>query len=592
MKKRKNEKTYQKYYNIKISVKIAIIFLFLICIFFGILFWKFYYNRYEETLEYTHTISTQTLNTVKKNIVTLVENIAYDSRLILSSGDITEALQECDVAKQKESLYQFISLIDFDTYINGIYIADMDQNVCSIDRNYIRTFRTEDLEEIGWYDEVINLQGFYCLKTNADRVLTKSNAQQAVSLIRAVIDPDCFEPIGIMMLNIDASAFEDCYSNIQEEDVPVLYILDETGKIVASRSTIKMPRVQEILSRATEDGVIAEENGERILFEKIEIEHNGWKILTGVNVRNKFSFMETIDSFWFFTFELLVVFGVISYLVMHYFVTVPLRRVIDFMNCMNGRQFRKIDSIRKGEQTYYELEVLKNTYNHMVDEIDLLVERVYEEERIKRKTELNILQEQMKPHFLYNTIDAMSYLALTAQNDKLYDALEAFGGYYRTLLSKGKELIQIEKEMEMVKDYLELQKLRYGEMLEYELILDEKLHGAYVLKMILQPFVENSVNHGIREKEDGGKVWVKGSLRNDYMQFMIIDDGVGIADEIIKNLHNEKIDRNQKSFGMRGTIERMKIFYNDDIEYAIESEIGKGTQVTIKVPVLKQDGER
>ena len=146
--------------------------------------------------------------------------------------------------------------------------------------------------------------------------------------------------------------------------------------------------------------------------------------------------------------------------------------------------------------------------------------------------------------------------------------------------------------MEMVKDYLELQKLRYGKMLEYSLEMDKRLRGKQVLKMILQPFVENSVNHGIRAKGTGGTVRVIGQLDEAYMKFLIEDDGVGIPDEIISRLQSENLDRNEKSFGMRGTIERMKIFYDTDIRYEIRSKVGSGTVIEIMVPVteMKEEG--
>lgn len=540
-------------------------------------------------MEYAQTISTQTRNTIKRNVSTLVDNVAYDSRMILSSSDMIDALESGDLKYQKKSLYQFISLIDFETNINGIYIADRNSNVCSMDRSSVRTFRMDNLNEIVWYEEVMKQQGSYCLKVNADRVLTQSKTTPMVSLIRAVISPDDFSPIGFLMINIDSGAFEDCYSSIAGVDVPVIYILDDTGKIVASRSEIKLPEVQEILESAENGSTISSNNEQRILYEETTVEGSGWKILTGVRVGSAFSVSGATGQFLLLGIGVLTVFGITSYCVVHQLITVPLTNAVGFMNQMRGKKFRKMELAGADVYSYYELEILKETYNHMVDQIDLLLERVHEEERIKRRAELNILQEQMKPHFLYNTIDAMSYLALVEHNDRLYDALEAFGGYYRTLLSKGKELITVEAEMEMVKDYLELQKLRYGSMLDYSLEQDEQLKGKYVLKMILQPFVENSVNHGIRVRENGGSVRVTAALNGAYIHFLVTDDGVGIPEEIIDKLKSENLSKNDKSFGMRSTLERMKIFYDTDVRYEIKSELGKGTSIEIVVPAFHAD---
>lgn len=572
----------------RISVKIAFIFVILTCIFWGILLIQFYHVSYRESMDYAETLSNQTLNTISGNITTLVDNAAYDSRLILSSSDITNSLKSGDMERQKESLYQFISLIDFETHINGIYIMDMNDHVCSIDRSSIRSFRTERLSDISWYDEVIGLEGSFCLKVNADRVLTQSTMEPMVSLIRAVINPADFQPVGILMINIDLSAFEDCYSGIDEENVRTIYILDDTGKIVTSRSEMKLPEVQKMLEGAENGKAEGSFQDQKLLFESTRIEKTGWQILIAVKSGSVFSASRTASGILFSGFEVLTVFCVISYLVMDRFVTVPLEQVVGFMNRMRGKKFEKMDMSGTYRNSYLELEVLKETYNQMVDEIDLLVDRVYEEERIKRKAELNVLQEQMKPHFLYNTIDAMSYLALSGRNEELYDALEAFGGYYRTLLSKGKELISVKEEIEMVRDYLELQKLRYGNGLNYVLDVETEMQKKYVLKMILQPFVENSVNHGIRSKGTSGSVWIKGKEKDHYFYFQVIDDGAGIREEIMEKLKSEVLDKNEKSFGVRGTIERMKIFYDSDIRYEIKSRIGKGTVIELRIPVIEE----
>jgi two-component system sensor histidine kinase YesM len=129
-------------------------------------------------------------------------------------------------------------------------------------------------------------------------------------------------------------------------------------------------------------------------------------------------------------------------------------------------------------------------------------------------------------------------------------------------------------------------------MLDYSLDLDDRLKGKFILKMILQPFVENSVNHGIREKENGGTVRVSGELSGDYIRFVVQDDGVGISEEILEKLRQENLGRNEKSFGIRGTIERIRIFYNADIKYEIMSNVGAGTVIEIRVPVNYMEESR
>lgn len=572
--------------NMKISLKIAIIFVILTCIFESVLLVQFYHANYKESHEYAEALSIQTQNIISRNITTLVDNITYYSRLILSSSDMIEALENEDTERMEESLHQFLSLIDFETYINGIYITDMNSHVCSIDRNSVRTFRVENLDEISWFDEVIKLDGTYSLKVNADRVLTQSTIEPMVSLIRAVINPVDFEPVGVLMINIDLDAFAECCEGIASENISTIYVLDDTGKIIVSRSDMKLPEVQEKLKDSNEVNGIRRLSDVDTLFESKNIKGINWKILTGVKIGTVFTGSDEGSKILIVGIEILTLFCFICYFVMDWCVAIPLENVVGFMNRMKKSKFERMEVETVAKNSYLELEVLKETYNQMVDEINLLVERVYEEERFKRKAELNALQEQMKPHFLYNTIDAMSYLALSGKNEELYDALEAFGSYYRILLSKGKEVISVKEEIEMVKDYLELQKLRYGDSLNYVLEVDSQLQKYSVLKMILQPFVENSVNHGIRSKLASGNVWVRGREKNGYLCFEIEDNGIGIERDALKELCSEMLEKNEKSFGVRGTIKRMQIFYEYDIKYEIESEKGKGTTIRLEIPII------
>ena len=569
-------------HKMRISVKLAIVYAIFLFISSIAIFLLFAGIRRRESMDYAKALSAQTLNTIGRNVTTLIDNAAYYSRIILSSSEVTEALAAGNGERQRESLYQFISLVDSETHINGIYMWDMNEHACSIDRNHVRSLRTEKVSETNWYDEVMELGGSYCLKLNADRVLTQSSAETSVSLIRVINNPVDYQPVGILMINIDLDAFKGCYESVEEKSVPSLYILDRTGKIVASRSHITLPEFR--LALASEKESVTYED-KRIFPDSLTVDGIDWQILVGTVIENSLE-ESTVGGFLaVLAMTFLAAFCFADYLFIKRYVASPLEDMADSMNRMEGKRFEKIYTDSRGAEFFAEMEILKDTYNEMVDEIDDLIEQVYEEEKIKRKTELNALQEQMKPHFLYNTIDAMGYLALSGKSQEVYDALEAFGSYYRILLSKGKELITVREEIEMVRDYLELLKIRYGDELHYVLDVDENICDNYMLKMILQPLVENAVNHGIRPKTTRGMVCVEGKEENGYLCFSVEDDGVGMSAGKMEELQRENLDSNEKSFGLRGTIERIKIFYGQDIDYDIQSTEGKGTVITLRIPV-------
>ena len=220
----------------------------------------------------------------------------------------------------------------------------------------------------------------------------------------------------------------------------------------------------------------------------------------------------------------------------------------------------------------------------MVSEIQNLLHQTVEEQKIKRKAELNVLQAQIKPHFLYNTIDALGYLALAGRNEELYEALEALGSYYRTSLSKGKDIISIKKEVDIVKSYLTLQKLRYGDVFDVIYDVDEAAYEFETLKLILQPLVENAIYHGIKPKGEKGIIRISIKLEDTNIIMSVEDDGVGMSEEELLNVTRDKIDSNSTSFGLKGTIMRLQFFYGINDLYMIESKKRYGTRVTITIP--------
>ena len=194
---------------------------------------------------------------------------------------------------------------------------------------------------------------------------------------------------------------------------------------------------------------------------------------------------------------------------------------------------------------------------------------------------MDILQEQIKPHFLYNTIDMIANLALEAGAEPVFEALETLGDFYRRFLSKGSKEVTILEEIDIVRDYLRLQKLRYGDIFDDVYEIDKTLVGVTVPKLILQPLVENSLYHGIRMKGEKGLIRISVEKADGMVCISVYDDGVGMRPETIKDILDS---REFRSFGVKGTIERINYYYRQNCEVTIRSEIYRYTEVVIKLP--------
>jgi two-component system sensor histidine kinase YesM len=258
-------------------------------------------------------------------------------------------------------------------------------------------------------------------------------------------------------------------------------------------------------------------------------------------------------------------------------VTQPVRQLLQAMENSGGAVFEAVPE----KSGILEFQQLFDGYNMLIERLKKLVQNVVDEQTAYRKAELHALQVQIKPHFLYNTLDSILSLNLSGRIDESCRLLEALGSYYRTSVSKGGEVITIAQEIEMVENYMIIQNIRYQELVRMEYEVAQDALKLPVLKMILQPLVENSLYHGIRPKGSRGVIRVSARCEESRAVLTVEDDGVGIGPERLEKLLRPPKTGEENSFGLWGTLERIRIFYGAADCYHIESAPGKGTAVTL-----------
>lgn len=206
---------------------------------------------------------------------------------------------------------------------------------------------------------------------------------------------------------------------------------------------------------------------------------------------------------------------------------------------------------------------------------------------------MNVLQAQIKPHFMYNTLDTIRWMAEEHNEEDIIEIIEAFTNLLRISLSKGKEIISVNEELSHIKSYLTIQKIRYEDKLDYEIQVDDNMLEYKLIKLILQPLVENAIYHGIKEKRGSGRILIKGEIKENTLIFAISDNGKGMEEELLNKINymlrngNEK--KNEIGYGIFNVNERIKIIYGDEYGLQYESIYGEGTTVLLKHPII--DGE-
>lgn len=249
------------------------------------------------------------------------------------------------------------------------------------------------------------------------------------------------------------------------------------------------------------------------------------------------------------------------------------------------------EQVQKGDfdimvipDTKDEVGVLASSFATMVKKINQLLIQVREEQQQKRKYELALIQEQIKPHFLYNTLDLIHVFCISNMSEKGADLTKVLADYYRGSLSNGKEIVSIAQEFDMVRNYLYIQKERYCDMLEFEVICDERIKAYSIVKMTLQPLVENAIYHGIKGREEKGRITVRGVLEMDAIIISVKDYGVGMTEERIGQILMEESSEYKEHFGLKSVDQRIKLYYGEEYGIEVKSKLGEGTIVLVRIP--------
>lgn len=453
--------------------------------------------------------------------------------------------------------------------------------VLRMDGQYLNTgpgityVNTGKIFETEWLDEVMAQKGNYVIKAGT-RDAFRSNIGEMVSFVRVINDINTQKPIGILAINLPSRFFEQAYEGLSGE-TSHFALYDTSGRLICkdNESTFSSLKPENLLQNTREetDKIFYKSiftcdtlgDSHFILASRLEV-----RILDGLPAKLLAALI--IGAFILLAFMWLIN----TYIAKN--VIYPIQRLVDSMaEVQNGWLHRVSMNVNDDE-----IGLLKNSYNAMLIEINQLIEELLQKEKTLRMAELDALQEQMKPHFLYNTLDMIRYMALENRTDEVYNMLETLGNFYRRFLSKGSTDLSLGEEIEIVKSYLTLQRTRFEDIFTDEYEIEEGLSSIRVPRLILQPLVENSIYHGIRPKGEHGVIRVTVKRQEDFLFLSVYDNGIGMSAHQRELLFSGKDSR---SFGFQGTIERIRYYYKTEDVFEIHSVEGEYCEIILKLPL-------
>lgn len=247
----------------------------------------------------------------------------------------------------------------------------------------------------------------------------------------------------------------------------------------------------------------------------------------------------------------------------------------------------------KGDNSIVEIQKLNTSVNQMIKKIGQLVDDIRVEEINLRAAELRLLQEQINPHFLYNTLDNIIWLAESGEDEEVVKMVSSLSSFFRTTLSKGRDYITIAEEREHIESYLSIQKFRYRDILSYDIDFEDEILDHSILKLTLQPIVENALYHGIKNKRGMGHIQIDGRMAGDNIEFIVSDNGIGMREEEAEHLRKVisglvSDDRSGGGFGLFNVNQRLQLNYGKEYGLNIESTYNVGTTISVKIPAVKK----
>ena len=566
----------KRFLSLGLRKKIQFLFLctMIVCILFcsGI-FYLILENQMQQSIA-DKEISNRTA--ISNNLDSTMKSINSISRLTMLRSTVRTFLlaESNSTPRTRNALQEIHDILNTFNLSCNVVILRMDGQYLNTGPG-ITYVNTGKIFETEWLNEVMAQKGNYVIKAGT-RGAFRSNIGEMVSFVRVINDINTQKPIGILAINLPSRFFEQAYVGLSGE-TSHFALYDTSGRLICkdNESTFSSLNPENLLQNTREETdklfyksiFTCDTLGDShfILASRLEV-----RILDGLPAKLLVALI--IGAFILLAFMWLIN----TYIAKN--VIYPIQRLVDSMaEVQNGWLHRVSMNVNDDE-----IGLLKNSYNAMLIEINQLIEELLQKEKTLRMAELDALQEQMKPHFLYNTLDMIRYMALENRTDEVYNMLETLGNFYRRFLSKGSTDLSLGEEIEIVKSYLTLQRTRFEDIFTDEYEIEEGLSSIRVPRLILQPLVENSIYHGIRPKGEHGVIRVTVKRQEDFLFLSIYDNGIGMSAHQRELLFSGKDSR---SFGFQGTIERIRYYYKTEDVFEIHSTEGEYCEIILKLPL-------
>lgn len=484
------------------------------------------------------------------------------------------------------------NLLNSYNYINGIYIfTPGGYNISYAKKNDIKSDYSPLNDD--WYKKTIKNDGALYISDFGKKSFLIQNTD-SIFFARAIYDPQTNKFLGVLMLDCSIDIFKSLNNNLVPNSTNI-YLVNENGKIIfdTSRSKISQKLSKDILSKTQvrDEGSFSLNNNQLLTVYKSFPDYK-WKVVAviSINELNK-QFEPTKKLILYISITCAAIFITLSFFLSKH-LTEP---ITELSNIMHKNKNHKLVNTKKYLDRTDEIGILYTEYNDMINEINTFIKESYQNRLITLDSQMKALEAQINSHFLYNTLESINSIAEIEEIESISIISKALGDMFRYAIKTESELVSLDDELAHVTNYLEIQKIRYDDKFDYTFDIPEELRKEKILKLILQPLVENSLYHGLELKQGKGSICIKGHLDGGVIYLEVTDNGLGASPEEVNRL-NELLAqapeikdlgrRDRASIGVKNVHSRIQLYYGISYGLTFESKENVGTKVSIRIPRL------
>ncbi len=573
------------YRDLKIRSKLSIIVIIEACLFstVGLIALQYSFSIYDKQL---YDNAEKVLNLYSVNIENILNGVNDLSYNILKDPLVQKNLA---TTKGEESSYeQFVLTNKMNELLQSWHVS-ASSSVLSLQifdmngREYRSTnydFKLDSDRKSKIFEKALSLNG-------SSVWLAPSETDNAIVLIRSIRDITNLNlsNLGVLMIRVDPKALIGMYSQYLPKYDSNIYIISPDEVILGQKDDFDTNEIMKGV-KGNNGYFISELNHKKFLVIYRKSTSSDWVFINTVPYEAIYENVIIIRAIVIFCYFILFVLLIFLGVKLSRSITHPIDQLIDKMKTIESGDFKNLTQMNLPESHREdEIGILQNDYNMMIKEIGNLIEENYIKQIMLKEFEYKALQAQINPHFLYNTLDSINWLAKINKQDKIAKMVKSLGDLLRSSISKKQNVVPLRDELKILNNYITIQKIRYPEGLEISVNIGEELYDHLITKLTLQPIVENSINYGLESTLGICRILIYARILTDKIEINVEDNGPGIPKEILEALNAGEIQSKGSGIGLKNINDRLKLIFGAQYGLVIDSVEEEGTTVHIYIPL-------